>query len=72
MQRDFDPKNFAQWTSINLGHCIDFLDDIISKHGNLTGEYDSLEGIKEALETNRDYAIPFQKYWENDNEDSIR
>ena len=64
MLRDFDPYNFSVWTSINLNHCIDFLDDIIMKHGNLAGEYDSLEGIKEALETNRNYADNFKGYWE--------
>ena len=64
--RNFDPYNFSHWTSINLDHCIDFLDDIIMRHGNLEGKYDSLEGIKEAIETNRDYANSFKVYWEKE------
>ena len=48
--------NFAQWTSINLAHCIDFLQSILDQHGDLCGDYEPISGIIKALKTNIRYA----------------
>ena len=59
---DFDPVNFAMWTDINLSHCIDFLQSVINKHGDLRGEYDSLQGILDALKQGQKYTMLFRKH----------
>ena len=64
-EEDMEPAVFADWTSINLSHCIDFMEDLIITYGDMEGRYDSLLGIQEALMTNQKYAERFKLFWEN-------
>lgn len=62
--------NFAMWTSMNLAHCVDFIQSIIEQHGDLCGDYEPLSGIVKALESNISYAEEVKKEHEDKTDDT--
>lgn len=60
--RDLEPLNFAIWTDMNLSSQVDFLQDIVDKHGDLFSEYSSLSEIVEALRIGQQYALKFRQH----------